>query len=88
MGVHVVGTAVQGEGVSSAPKFGGKKHLFLELVEGYVKALEKSTSPLSTMREVFEHGAPGDKADGKRQKFDLTDMSFVRRGEQSSTRTK
>jgi hypothetical protein len=30
--------------------------LFLEQAKGYVKALEKSTSPLSTMREVFEYG--------------------------------
>jgi hypothetical protein len=34
--------------------------LFLEQAEGYVKALEKSTSPLSTMREVFEHCAQND----------------------------
>jgi hypothetical protein len=33
------------------------KIFFLEQAEGYVKPLEKSTSPLSTMREVFEHGA-------------------------------
>jgi len=34
--------------------------LFLEQGEGYVKALEKSTSPLSTMKEVFEHGPQND----------------------------
>jgi hypothetical protein len=33
------------------------KDLFLEQAEGYVKAQEKSTCPLSTLREVFEHGA-------------------------------
>jgi hypothetical protein len=27
---------------------------------GYVKALEKSTCPLSTITEVFEHGARKD----------------------------
>jgi hypothetical protein len=34
--------------------------LFLEQAEGYVKALEKSTYPLSTMKEVFEHDARDD----------------------------
>jgi len=34
-----------------------QNRLFLEQAEGYVKALEKSTSPPSTMREVFEHCA-------------------------------
>jgi hypothetical protein len=29
----------------------------VEQAEGYVKALEKSTSRLSTMRKVFEHHA-------------------------------
>jgi hypothetical protein len=29
----------------------------LEQAEGYGKALEESTYPLSTMKEVFEHGA-------------------------------
>jgi hypothetical protein len=33
----------------------GQNDLFLELAEGYVKALQKSTSPLSTMREDIEH---------------------------------
>jgi len=32
------------------------KRFVFEQAEEYVKALEKSTSPLSTMREVFEHG--------------------------------
>jgi hypothetical protein len=34
--------------------------LFLERPKGYVKVLEKSTSSLSTMREVFEHYAEND----------------------------
>jgi len=34
--------------------------LIFEQAEGYVKALEKSTSPLSTLKEVFEHGAQND----------------------------
>ena len=37
-----------------------QKHLFVEQAEGYVKGPEKSTSPLSTMTEVFEHGAQND----------------------------
>jgi hypothetical protein len=32
----------------------------VEQAEGYVKDPEKSTSPLSTMKEVFEHGAQKD----------------------------
>jgi len=31
------------------------KDLFLEQARGYVKVLEKSTYPLSTMKEVIEH---------------------------------
>jgi hypothetical protein len=34
---------------------GSSKNLFLEQAEGYAEALDKSTSPRSTMREVFEH---------------------------------
>jgi hypothetical protein len=34
--------------------------LFLEQAEGYVNALKKSTDPLSTMKEVFEHDARDD----------------------------
>jgi hypothetical protein len=30
-------------------------HLFLEQAEGYVNALEKSTSPVKRLREVFQH---------------------------------
>ena len=37
-----------------------QNYLFLEQAEGYVKALEKSTSLLSIIREVFEHGDPND----------------------------
>jgi hypothetical protein len=33
----------------------GQNDLFLEQAEGYVKALEKSTSTPSTMRKVLEH---------------------------------
>jgi hypothetical protein len=40
----------------------------MEQAEGYVKALEKSTSPPSTMREVLEHCAQNDWANGKRLK--------------------
>jgi len=36
------------------------KIFILEHAEGYVKAQEKLTSPLSTMREVFEQGAQND----------------------------
>ena len=31
-----------------------RKHLFVEQAEGYVKAVEKSTSPLSTRIEVLD----------------------------------
>ena len=31
------------------------KDFLLKQTEGYVKALEKSISPLSTMKEAFEH---------------------------------
>jgi hypothetical protein len=36
----------------------GRNHLFLDQAKGYVKALEKSTSAPSTMREVFDHFGP------------------------------
>ena len=36
--------------------------LFLEQAKGYVRRLEKSTSPTSTMREVFELCAQNDEA--------------------------
>ena len=29
-------------------------HLFLEQAKGYVKAVEKSTSPIFSLREVFD----------------------------------
>jgi len=32
-----------------------QKDLFLNQAEGYVNALEKSTSPVKRLREVFEH---------------------------------
>jgi hypothetical protein len=31
-----------------------RKYLFVELPKGYVKAIEKSTSPVVSLREVFE----------------------------------
>jgi hypothetical protein len=34
-----------------------QNNLFLEQAEGYVKALAKSTCPLTTMKVVFEFGA-------------------------------
>jgi hypothetical protein len=37
-----------------------QKHLFLEQAEGYVKALQKSTSPVLRWGEVFEHCAQND----------------------------
>jgi len=43
----------------------------LEQAEGYVKALEKSTCQLSTVREVFEHGAQNGLIAGKRLKVVL-----------------
>jgi hypothetical protein len=39
--------------------------VFVEPAGGYVKALEKSTSSLSTMREVFEHCTESYSASGK-----------------------
>jgi len=35
-------------------------HLFLEQAKGYGKALEKSTSPVLSLREVFKHCAQKD----------------------------
>jgi hypothetical protein len=62
--------------------------LFLEQAEGYVKYPEKSTSPLSTMKEVFEHGAQNDKTGGKKLKVAVKVLSFGRRsGETDKTRT-
>jgi hypothetical protein len=37
-----------------------QKYLFLEEAEGYVKALEKSTSRVLNWREVYEHCAQND----------------------------
>ena len=37
-----------------------QKHFFLKQVEGYVKALEKSTSRTLSWRKVFEHCAQND----------------------------
>jgi len=44
-----------------------QNYLFVKQAGGYVKALEKSTSPPSILREVFEHSAPNDQAGGRRQ---------------------
>lgn len=63
------------------------KHLFLEHMEGYVKDLEKSTSPLSTLREVFEHGPQNDEAGRKRMKVVLKVLSIVRSGDPIRTRS-
>jgi hypothetical protein len=38
----------------------GQNDLFLEQAEGYVKALEKSTSRILNWREIFELGAQAD----------------------------
>jgi len=35
-------------------------YLFLEQAKGHAEALEKSTFPLSTMKEIFEHGVQND----------------------------
>ena len=43
--------------VKRASEATSPKRFVLGQAEGYVKALEKSTSPLSTMKEVFEYGA-------------------------------
>jgi hypothetical protein len=37
-----------------------KNTLFVEQAKGYVNALEKSTSPLSTLRKVFEQNTQND----------------------------
>ena len=65
-----------------------ENYLFLEQAEGYVKTPEKSSSPLSTMREVFEHGGPNDQAGGKRLNVVLKVLSFLRRGEPNRARTR
>ena len=63
-----------------------QKDLFLEQAEGYVKAVEKSTSPLSTMREFFEHCAQNDQTCGKKLNVVLKVLSFVRGGQIDKTR--
>jgi hypothetical protein len=52
----------------------------LEQAEGYVNALEKSTSSVSSWREVFEHDAPNAEASGERLKVVLQDLTIVRSG--------
>jgi hypothetical protein len=61
--------------------------LVLEQAEGYVKTRDKSTPPLSTMRKVFEQSVQNDTAGGKRLKFVLKLLSYVRSGETDETRT-
>jgi len=65
-----------------------QNHLFLEQAEEYVKDPEKSTSPLSTLKEVFEHGAQNDSTGGKKLKVAVKVLFFGRRsGETDKTRT-
>ena len=45
---------------------GIKNYLGMEQAEGYVKVLEKSTSPPSTMRVGFKYYAQNDPKCGKR----------------------
>jgi len=49
--------------------------------------LEKSTSPLSIMREVFEYCAQNDYASVKRLKIVLKVLSFARSGDPIRTET-
>jgi len=52
-----------------------KNHLLLEHSEGYVKALEKSTSTLSTTREVFKQWGEGlDGVSSRKKTFLYNDM--------------
>lgn len=48
----------------------------MELAEEYVKLIEKSTSPVSTLRKVFEHCVQKDQAGGKRLKIVLKALSI------------
>jgi hypothetical protein len=49
----------------------------VERVEGYVKTLEKSTSPVLSFREVFEYGTESYKGSWKRLEAVLKVLSFV-----------
>ena len=60
----------------------------LEQAKGYVKALEKSTSRVLGLREVFEHCGENDKADGESLKVVLKNLPSVRSGEFDRTRTR
>ena len=46
-----------------------RNDLFLEQAEGYVKALEKSTSSVFNFRKVFEHGTESFSAKGKEEEI-------------------
>ena len=61
--------------------------MFLEQTEGYVKALEKSTSRVPTMKKVFEYGARNDEPGGKSLKVVLKVLSTVLSCEPAGTRT-
>src|SRR6266849_3704158 len=54
---HLLGLFVLESPLSCSTTVLPLNRLFLEQAKGYVKALEKSTSAPSTMREVFEHCA-------------------------------
>jgi hypothetical protein len=53
----------------------------MEQAEGYVKEPEKSTSPLSTMKEVFEYGAQNGSISGKKRKGTVKVPSLGRSSE-------
>jgi hypothetical protein len=53
----------------------------VEQAAGYVKDPEKSTSPLSTMKEVFEYGAQNVSISGKKLKVTVKVPSLKRSGE-------
>jgi hypothetical protein len=60
----------------------------LEQAKGYVKVLEKLTSPVFSLREVFEHGTESYSASRERLKVVLEVLSFVLSGEPDRTRTR
>ena len=61
--------------------------MFLEHVEGCVKASEKSISLVLTLSEIFEHCLKNNYAGGKRLNVVLKVLSFVQGGASGSTRT-
>ena len=54
-----------------------QNYLFVEQEEGYVKAMEKSTSRVLSWREVFELCSQNDYAGRKRLNVVLKVLSFV-----------